>query len=135
MENNKTGSLDTNILLRLVLNDVPEQMIAIKKLFEHCDTFHVSDIVIFEIVFILDKYYEFSRADICESIQTIIRHYKVICNRRLFELTLPLYIEHPKLSIVDCALTQYAELNDTAPLYTFDKELAKNCSRTAILLT
>jgi len=133
MLNNKTGSLDTNILLRLVLNDIPEQTVIIKGLFEQTDVFHLADIVIFEMVFILDKYYECSREDICKSIRTIIRHNQINCNRRLFELTLPLYLEHSKLSIVDCALTQYAVLNKSTPLYTFDKELAKQCSDVVII--
>lgn len=124
MENNKIGSLDANILLRLVLNDISEQTIAIKKLFDQSDILHVADIVIFEVVSILEKYYESSREDICESIQTIIRHNKVNCNRKLFEMTLIEYPKNKKISFVDSALPNYALLSGTAPLFTFDRALA-----------
>lgn len=133
MGNSKTGSLDTNILLRLVLNDVPEQMLAIKKLFEQSDVLHVADIVIFEIVFILDKYYEFNREDICESIQTIVRHNKISCNRKLFELSLPLYSTNTKISFVDSTLPVYALLYNATPLRTFDKELVKSSNKVQLL--
>ena len=126
MAKNKTGSLDTNILLRLVLNDIPDQILAIKKLFEQSDVLHVADIVIFEIVFILDKYYEFSREDICESLQTIIRNNKINCNRRLFEMSLMDYSKNKKLSFVDSTLPYYAQLGGVTPLYTFDKALAQS---------
>ncbi len=133
MAKNNTGSLDTNILLRLVLNDIPDQMLAIKKLFEQNVALHVADIVIFEVVFILDKYYEFSREDICESLQTIIRNRNINCNRRLFEMSLVDYTKNNKLSFVDCTLPQYALLTSSEPLFTFDKELAKSYDSVTLL--
>ena len=38
-----TGSLDTNILLRLILEDVPEQSIAVEKLLTKGKVFEVAD--------------------------------------------------------------------------------------------
>jgi predicted nucleic-acid-binding protein len=128
MENNTTGSLDTNILLRLVVGDVPPHTKLITQLFEKVSVLHVADIVIFEMVFVLSSYYQFSKEDIIESVYTIIRHEKISCNRKLFELGLQTYIEHAKLSFVDSTLPHYANLTNSKPLYTFDVAIAKACT-------
>lgn len=125
MKKNKRGSLDTNILLRLVVGDVPEQTFLIKKLFEQATILDVADIVIFEMVFVLDRVYQFSREDIIESVLVVIRNEKINCNRKLFELVLVAYSKNNKLSFIDCTLPQYASLTNSEPLFTFDKELAK----------
>lgn len=135
MANKITGSLDTNALLRLALGDIREQAIIVKNLLENSAQMEVADAAIFEMVFVMEKLYKISREQIAKNVLTIIRHKKVNCNRGLFELTFPMYIEHSKLSIVDCALTQYATLNNTTPLFTFDKELAKKCPELTVLLS
>ncbi len=130
---NKNGSLDTNILLRLVVEDVPEQTVLIKKLLEESRFLHVADVVIFEMVFVLQSFYEFSREDIVESVKAIIRHDKIICNRRLFELAVTMFGENKKISFVDSTLPFYASLNNALPLFTFDKELAKSSEEVQLL--
>lgn len=129
------GSLDTNTLLRLVLGDVPPQTAAVETLLAQGSSFDVSDFAIIEMVFVLEKVYRLPRALVTENVYTIIRHPHINCNRGLFSLTLPLYSENTKLSIVDCVLTQYAEINKAAPLYTFDADLAKTCPTTTKLLS
>jgi len=125
MAKNKSGSLDTNVLLRLIVGDVPEQTKAIDQLFLTGSTFELADIVIFEVSFALHRFYEFTREDIAESITAIISHPQINCNKILFERTVELYNRQTKLSFVDCALLNYALLNNATPLYTFDKDLAK----------
>jgi predicted nucleic-acid-binding protein len=127
MENKTTGSLDTNTLLRLCLGDIPEQAYVVKNLLERSDWLEVADAVVFEMIFVMERVYKLDREKIVRNVITAIRHPKINCNRKLFELTLPLYLEHNKLSIVDCALTQYAKLNNATPLYTFDVALSKAC--------
>jgi uncharacterized protein len=135
MAKNKVSSLDTNVLLRIILDDVPAQTASIDELFTKRNSFQVADIVIFEIVFILEKYYEMSRGDVVRSITAIIRHPQINCNRRLFELMLSAYEQNEKLSFVDCTLPHYATLNNATPLYTFDQVLAKANPDTVTLLT
>ena len=128
MANNRAGSLDTNLLVRLVLGDVPAQVEAVEKLLKSGRSFDVSDIAIFEMVYVLEKVYKQPRDIISQNVYSIINHTCINCNRKIFVASLPLYIDNPKLSFVDCALTKYAELNKTTPLYTFDADLAKACS-------
>jgi predicted nucleic-acid-binding protein len=130
-----TGSLDTNALLRLALEDLPEQTAAIEKLLSTGTTFEIADAALFEMVYVLERVYRLPRLEVVENMLSIVRNKQFNCNRKLFELALPAYLEHPKLSIVDCALTQYAELNNASPLYTFDTVLAKTNPDTVHLLS
>ena len=134
MRNRKVASLDTNILLRLVLGDVPKQTLLAEELIKKSAVLNVADIVIIEVVFVLEKIYKLSRKEVVESVYAIIRHPKINCNRKLFELTLPIYSTNAKLSIVDCALTQYAILNNATPLHTFDKALANYDLKNVVLV-
>lgn len=135
MANNIRGSLDSNTLLRLTLGDIPEQAQLVKNLLNNSSCLHVADAVIFEIVFVMEKGYHLTRDQIMKNVLTIIRHPKMVVNRELFERTLPMYTKHAKLSLVDCALVQYAKLNKAIPLYTFDQDLTKANPDNTKLLT
>lgn len=134
MAGKKSGSLDTNLLLRLVLGDVPKQAEAVEKLLASSGSFNVSDITLVEMVFVLEKVYHLPRKVVVENMRAIIQHDNIECNRKLFAITLTHYLEFPKLSIVDCVLTRQAELGKATPLYTFDADLAKSFPSTSKLL-
>lgn len=128
------ASLDTNILLRLLLNDVPEQTkkaeLFVKK--HHC---HISDLALTETVFVLEKIYLMPRENIADNITAIIRNASFSCNAIAFEKALPIYKNKKSVSINDCLLTTYAELNNATPLVTFDKDLNKAYPKVTSLLT
>ncbi len=119
------GSLDTNVLLRFVLDDVLDHNKKIDSLLSQGSFFEVADAAVFEMVYVLERKLLFSRDYVCQKVFGVTRNDQFICNRKLFERVLPVYLEKPKLSIIDCALVEYARLNKAIPLYTFDKELSK----------
>jgi predicted nucleic-acid-binding protein len=122
---NYTGSFDTNALLRLLLNDIVEQHTAIKELLNQTtNQFAVADTAIIELVFVLDRYYGFSRLQTIEAVEGLMKLKEINCNRVLFDRAMPLYVKHSGLSFEDCCLSVYALLNDAEPLWTFDKKLA-----------
>lgn len=124
-----SGSLDANVLLRLLLNDVPGQNTAAIKLLQDADgQFAVADTAIIEVVFVLERHYEFSRAQIAEAVKGLMSLPEINCNRELFVATLPLFTKHSALSFEDCCLAKYAELNDAKPLWTFDQKLANQAA-------
>jgi predicted nucleic-acid-binding protein len=120
------GSLDANVLLRLLLNDVSEQHQAALALFESTShQFALADTAIIEIVFVLERHYAFTRSQIADAIEGLMSLPQVNCNRTLFEQALILFAERNNLSFEDCCLTVYAELNQAQPLWTFDQKLAQ----------
>ena len=129
-----SGSLDTNALLRLLLNDVIEQHEAIKKLLrEASGQLAVADIAVIELVFVLERYYGFSRQQVGEAVRGLMLLKEINGNRALFEKALPIYISRPALSFEDCCLSTYAILNQAEPLWTFDKKLAVQAGSAKLL--
>lgn len=119
-------SLDTNILLRLVLNDVPEQTKKVQTLFaEKAKRFRIDDLALTELVFVLEKFYRLDRGEIAEALDIILSIPQFALNRPLFETTVQLYLANPALSIMDCYLTSSAAAHGAVPLWTFDKKLAR----------
>jgi predicted nucleic-acid-binding protein len=129
-----TGSFDTNILLRLLLNDIPVQHNAAKNLMnQSINQFAIADTAMIELVFALDRYYGFSRQQIAEAVDGLMKLKQINCNRALFETAIPLFLKHSGLSFEDCCLSIYARLNNAEPLWTFDKKLANQASNAKLL--
>jgi predicted nucleic-acid-binding protein len=130
------GSLDANVLLRLLLNDVPEQHNAALELFHSASNqFAVSDTAVIEVVFVLCHSYKFTRGQAEEAIEGLMKLKELNFNRTLFEKALPVFVKHPGLSFEDCCLAMYALLNGAEPLWTFDKKLANQVSTTKLLVS
>lgn len=119
-------SLDTNLILRLILNDIPEQCRKIQDLLMRPNiVYDVADLAITEAVYVLKSDYRFSREEIVDGIHKLLGFPGIDYNRALFERVFPMYLEHPKVSFNDCCLAVYAELNGAVPLWTFDRAMAK----------
>lgn len=128
----KSDSLDTNCLLRWLLNDLPEQSNLVAKLIS-TGSHHVADIALIEFVYVLEKLYGYPRDLVAANLTVIIEHPNINSNRQLFASALPIYTQHPALSFTDCCLATYAELNQAIPLQTFDKKLAAKLPQAQLL--
>lgn len=117
------GSLDANVILRLLLNDVPAQHAAALALLSAGDSFAVSDTAMIETIFVLGRAYELSRAQQHEAVVGVLGQPNISGSLELFEAAFELYLAHPKLSFEDCYLVSVAERTGRGPLWTFDKKL------------
>jgi predicted nucleic-acid-binding protein len=129
-----SGSLDANIILRYLLNDVPDQCKSATQLLKDASgQLAVADTALLEACFVMERAYSMSREHIRVALLGFMSLQQINCNRILFDRALMLFQSHSALSMEDCCLAVYAELNDAEPLYTFDKKLAKQ-SRAAQLV-
>ena len=126
-------SLDTNCILRWLLDDVPEHTALVTELINSEESFVVADVVLIETVFVLEKIKKISRESIQKAIMAVIQKDNIICDKELFIVVLPLYKNYPKLSFVDCYLGVLAQRTNSTPLLTFDKKLANQLSGTQLL--
>ena len=129
-----TGSLDTNLLLRLVINDMPKEADLVKRLIESTgESFSVADIVFVELDFAMRKHYGMSRSETCEILLYLVASPSLNLNKLMLEKALPIYQSHPALSLVDIMLSIYANINNANPLWTFDKKLASQLPNAELL--
>ncbi len=69
-----SGSLDTNAM-RLLLNGIPQQHKAVKDLLTQAThQLAVADTAIIELVFVLERYYGFSRQQAKEAVIGLMQH-------------------------------------------------------------
>ncbi len=120
--------IDTNVVLRHILNDDPKQATVVKAIFsalrsgEKAALFLES--VLAECVYILLHYYEVPKAEVVEKLDGVLR-YPGIVNRDKHDLreALKLFGEYA-LDFVDCILVAKARIGELE-LVTFDEKLKK----------
>lgn len=118
--------LDTNPFLRLFLNDNPQQVAEFEKLLMDSKalkiTLFVPQIVIFELNFVLDKYYKFEMIEISKRLKSIIQApYLQVQDKTIFSNALKFYEEN-SISLADSFILFYAR-EKKGDLFTFDKKL------------
>ena len=114
-------SLDTNVVLRFLLGDVPDQADKATQLIE-TQKVYVTDVVLIEVIYVLEKVYELSRTDICDLVVDFLNFSNVVHNPRFLLDAVGVYKIHPSLSIVDCYASEEAKSYGNT-LVTYDKRL------------
>lgn len=124
----KSVVIDTNGFLRILLNDIPKQTEQVKRIILQAKKEQVKivvpQIILFEIDFILRKYYKFEKKEIIDKLKSLLSaSYFVVESRDIFQAALLSYKEN-NISFVDCFLLSFARERE-ADIFTFDKNLSK----------
>lgn len=114
-------SLDTNVVLRFLLNDVPEQTEKAARIISK-DKVYVTDVIAVEVIYVLEKVIELSRRDITKLVTDFLGFGNVVHNPHFLLDAINLYEKHPSLSVVDCYAAAESEAYNNK-LVTFDKRL------------
>lgn len=117
--------IDTNIIVRILLNDNPLLFKRAKELIEKEEKLLVLDPIVFEVFYVLEnKIYNTPKNEAVLSVRRFLKQNKVFLeNKELIELTLEKYSTN-NISIPDSYLLARSELNNDK-LLTFDKKLNK----------
>lgn len=116
--------LDTNALLRYVLNDIPEQAeISAEAVRNGCMT---TAEVLAEVAYVLSGVYKMSREDVSWTIHCILIDVKVE-NVKALRYAIGVY-NLTNLDFVDCLLVAYHKLSGIEVL-SFDRKLNANLER------
>lgn len=116
--------VDTNLILRFLLNDNRKQADSVKLLFASSEKLLIPDMVIAEIIWVLQSVYKFSKSDSTEKVQQFLSLNIFICNYELLGETLIIYKEN-KISFVDAYLLTLSLEKNLEGIYSFDKGLDK----------
>lgn len=120
--------LDTNALLRFLLNDIPSQVALIEEKIKEAKVgkleLIIPQIVIFEIAYALTKAYGFGKEEVIKGLKKIItaKEFRVL-DKEIFIQVLDIYKLH-KVSFSDCFIAAFAR-QSSADLFTFDNDLKK----------
>ena len=130
-----SGSLDTNAILRLILNDIPKQSTAVKTMIGNSrGSYVVTDLAIVEVEYALRTHYGFNREQVNDTLGAVLRHPSISTNLPFMTKVFKAYVSHPRLSFTDCCLAAHADVDGARPLWTFDQKLAKQSADNARLI-
>ncbi len=122
--------IDSNVLIRLITNDVPERAQQAIAMLERSDLGEITllDAVITEVCFVLEfnPSYQLARSVIYDGLYAILDQGKLLAGAYTLE-ALDVYANHPKLDYVDCLLL-VASRGKKMNLLTFDKALLQSAA-------
>ena len=127
--NNKTQKkplLDTNIIIRFLTNDEPEQAVMVEKLLKQAksNSFELPDLVVMEIVYVLLSFYKLSKVSVVEKMSLLLDFEAFELNEKLLIKTLGIFSKN-SISFVDAYLCAKVKLGHNSRVYSFDKKLLK----------
>ncbi|MCA9544583.1 MAG: type II toxin-antitoxin system VapC family toxin [Myxococcales bacterium] len=119
--------LDTNVLVRLVVQDDPEQTLAAKQLIERAErrgeALYVSLIVMCEFSWVLKRAYGLSRDALCFVIQQLLATDSVFEDRDLLKRALARFA-HGRADLADYLIQGSAASAGARTVATFDRRAA-----------
>jgi predicted nucleic acid-binding protein len=124
----KRRLVDTNLIVRYLVQDHESHAKAAGKLFDSCDrgavVIEVLPVVLAECVFVLESFYGHPRRDIAAALSALIASPGVeISDTAIFLDALERYAK-TKCHFVDCVIAATAVAEDT-PVATFDEDFRK----------
>ncbi|GHV24807.1 hypothetical protein AGMMS4952_01120 [Spirochaetia bacterium] len=119
----KTIYLDTNVILRFLVGDIPEMSVRAGDVIANTKCTTPIE-VIAEAVYNLEKYYDYTRELVSEKIKDFIRLKEdLVMEGNIVRFACNLYASS-NLDFVDCLLDGYAKIKGN-PVFTFDGGLKK----------
>ncbi|MCL2283299.1 MAG: PIN domain-containing protein [Fibromonadales bacterium] len=123
MENIEQVVIDTNVVLRFLLNDDEEQSYLASQVIANANCI-VPIEVITEAIFVLSKVYSFDRTIICEKIKDFAKVKKsMLLEREIVCHACEVYAGSA-LDFVDCLIDGYTKIKG-CKAFTFDKKLRR----------
>lgn len=117
-------SVDTNLLVRLVVRDDADQVNAAEAFV--AKGAWVSHLVLAETLWVLDAVYHRSPAQIANAVDRMLNHKELtLQDAEVVALALDHFRSRPSLGFSDCLVLEIARKAGHLPLGTFDRNLAK----------
>ena len=116
--------VDTNIFLRFLINDNPQKTDACEALFKKAvageEILFTTDMVIAEIIWVLESYYEVNKKDIRDMVEKILNTENLICpGKEILINALALYHEK-NIDFIDAYNAFSIRMNGINELYSYD---------------
>ncbi len=122
------GILHTNLFLRYLHDGTEKDREKFRKLIEKAlqngTVFFIPSIVVIEMVYVLERVYGLSKAQVREMVESLLSLPVEIENLDVFLKALALYKEE-NLKFGDALILAYAQVKDIKPIYTFDRDFRK----------
>lgn len=122
------NALDTNILVRYITQDIPEQAAIAERLLDsltNSSSGFISREVVIELVWVLERSYKFSRAQVVEVLTTLIGAENLIVESEEDIARATFMYEQSGTGFSDVAILMASERAGCENIYTFDRRFAR----------
>lgn len=118
-----TAFVDTNVLVRHLTGDPPTQAARATRYLERADAPLLADLVLAEVAYVLESYYEASRAQVAETLRAILAFRSIrVVDEALLQRAIEVYEVH-RLDFADAYLVASAERTGVGIVASFDRGL------------
>ena len=123
-------SLDTNVIIRFLVNDDKNQGAKVKTLFLNAEkkggTFFIASAVLLELLYVLDSVYELTRMEILKAIESMISMPILIFENTDAAQSLISAGRNSKIDLTDLLIGLISKEAGSETTITFDKKAAKS---------
>ena len=117
-------AVDTNVLVRLITRDDPQQMIAAEAFVQRGAW--VSHLVLAETMWVLASVYDVEDSDIAIAVEMLLKHQNLaVQDPDVVQAAVDQYRKKPSLGFSDCLVLEIARKAGHLPVGTFDKTFSR----------
>ena len=115
--------VDTNILIRHLTGEPRHQAEAATAFLSGADTLFLTDLVVAEIVYVLESFYELDREDVANAVRATLGYRPVVvADSALLHRAIEVY-EHDRIDFAEAYLAAAAERSGIGRVASFDRAL------------
>ena len=124
MPPNKPGLIDTNLIIRYLVEDDSKKAEAVEKLLKNPgQKLILLDLTFAEAIWVLSSLYNLEKSQIIESLSALLDVKSIIANRKILRKALE-YFANYNISFIDAYQAGYA-LTKSLEIYSYDKDFDK----------
>lgn len=118
-----TAFVDTNVLVRHLTGDPPAQAVRATHFLEHADELLLPDLILAEVAYVLESYYEAPRAQVADTLRAVLAFPPItVVDADLVQRAVEVYDVH-RLDFADAYLVACAERSGIGVVASFDRSI------------
>ena len=118
-----TTFLDTNVLVRHITGDPPDQALQATRYLEQADLLLLPDLILAEVAYVLQSFYRMARGETADALRASLTFPAIrVIDRVLLLRTIELY-EFQRLDFADAYLVASAESTGVNSIASFDRDI------------
>ena len=116
-----TAFVDTNILIRHLTGDPPDQAARATRYLEHADDLLLTDLIFAEVAYVLESFYGVPRGQVADTLRALLGFPQVrVLDADLLQRAVEVYEFH-RLDLADAYLIANAERSGVGVVASFDR--------------
>lgn len=120
-----TAFVDTNILIRHLVGEPPEQAARATRYLAESDELLLPDLILAEVAYVLESFYEVPREQVAETLRAVLAFPAIrVLDADLLQRAVEVYEQH-RLDFADAYLVASAERTGVGVVASFDRAIER----------